>query len=103
MANDKAQIANIMRELRGVTEVAVKSIAGSVLDEVVRTTPRDTGLSAASWQAEARRAGDGRRGRPLSRWSRAGTGSAGAVTRGYRHLVARDVERRQRQRPTSCD
>ena len=51
-ADEKRQLANIMRELRGVTEVAVKAIGTTVLDEVVRTTPRDTGLSAASWQAK---------------------------------------------------
>ena len=51
-ANEKRQLANIRRELAGVVGAAVRGIAGTVLDEVVRTTPRDTGLSAASWQAK---------------------------------------------------
>ena len=51
-ADEKRQLANIQRELAGVVGVAVRGIATGVLDEVVRTTPRDTGLSAASWQAK---------------------------------------------------
>ena len=51
-ADEKRQLANIRRELRGVVGVAVRGIATGVLDEVVANTPRDTGLSAASWRAK---------------------------------------------------
>ena len=51
-AADKAQLAAIQRQLRGVVSVAVRGIATGVMDAAIETTPVDTGLSAASWQAK---------------------------------------------------
>ena len=54
MASEREQARRIARELAGVVGVAVRGIGEGVLNEAVRTTPVDTGLSAASWQASQR-------------------------------------------------
>ena len=55
--SERRQIAAIERELRGVVETAVKTVARGVLSEVARNTPVDTGATAASWRAHPRPAG----------------------------------------------
>ena len=50
--DEKRQIANIGRQLASVVSAGVRGIATGVLDDVVENTPRDTGLSAASWRAK---------------------------------------------------
>ena len=56
-ASEKAQLAAIQRELRGVVERTVRTAAGGVLDNVIASTPRDTGATAASWRVGRRRDG----------------------------------------------
>lgn len=74
MASEKQQIANIQRELAGVVAVAVKGIATGVLDAAVATTPVDSGLTRANWQASA--------GKPVTRavGNRTASGVARAQT-----------------------
>ena len=55
--SERRQIAAIERELRGVVETAVKTVARGVLLEVSKNTPVDTGATAASWRAHPRPAG----------------------------------------------
>ena len=91
MANDKAQIANIMRELRGVTEVAVRGIGEGVLNAAIADTPVDTGLTQARLEGVAARARCSRGRRSDARRSREGEGGAGSQPRGDCDLEVRDA------------
>ena len=55
--SETLQIAAIMRELSSLAEHAVRDIAVGVLDGASAATPVDTGASASSWRAAARKAG----------------------------------------------
>ena len=72
MPSEREQAASIMRQLTGIVEGAVKDIGRTVLVEVAKTTPRDTGFTANSWRAS--------RGRPVTAavGSRSASGVASA-------------------------
>ena len=71
-ASEKAQLAAIQRELRGAVERTVRTAAGGVLSNLAKSTPVDTGATAASWRANRRPIG------PVVKRSRAAVARAKA-------------------------
>ena len=79
---EKAQLAQIQRELRAVVEAGVRSVADNLLTNLQASTPKDTGASSYSWKASNRPRG------PVAKRTGAGVATAKAAQEASRANIA---------------
>ena len=77
MADERAQIRTIVRDLNAFTERRVAKLVLDVHANLIETTPVDTGWARANWVPSTRRPAIGPVGQPGS----AGVGAANSATR----------------------